>query len=75
MPRLIRFMLEEFANGAVLGLVVALFMLWIDLGRIASLLATSGHETALTLLFFSQAGLLFGTLGMGVAVMNLADDR
>ncbi len=70
MPRLIRFLLSRFTNGAVLGLAVAEALLWADFGQLASLFAGS---VALTLLFFGQAAMLFGTLGMSVAVMNLSD--
>jgi hypothetical protein len=70
MPNLIRFLIAKFTNGSVLGLVVALAILRADFAEIARLIAASGNETALTLLSFAQAALLFGTLGMSVAVMN-----
>lgn len=70
MPRLIRFLLSKFTNGAVLGLSVAEVLLWADVGHLASLFAGS---VVLTALFFAQAAMLFGTLGMSVAVMNLSD--
>lgn len=75
MPRLIRFMLSHFANGAVLGLSFGLALLWTDVGEIDRLLAASNNAAALTALFFAQAALLFGTLGMSVAVMNLTPPR
>lgn len=75
MPRLIRFMLCHFANGTVLGLAVGLVLLRADVGQLQTLFATSQHDAALTALFFAQAALLFGTLGMSVAVMNLTPPR
>ncbi len=48
MPRLIRFMLSQFANGAVLGRAVGLAILWADIGQLQRLLSTSGNETGLT---------------------------
>ena len=72
MPRLIRFMRSKFTNGAVLGLTLGEALLWADVGRLASLFASSAVVTGL---FFVQAALLFGTLGMSVAVMNLDDVR
>lgn len=74
MPRLIRFMLAEFANGAVLGLTFGLALLWADVGSLGRLLGDSPSSAALTALFFIQAALLFGTLGMSVAVITLRDD-
>lgn len=75
MPRLIRFMLSHFANGTVLGLAVGLVLLRADVGHLQSLFSASEHDAALTALFFAQAGLLFGTFGMSVAVMNLPPPR
>jgi hypothetical protein len=72
MPRLIRFMLSKFTNGAVLGLIFGEALLWADVGRLASLLISSA---LLTGLFFAQTAVLFGTLGMSVAIMNLDDER
>lgn len=70
LPRLIRFMLLHFANGVALGWTCGLLVLWFDLGNVGSLLART-DSAALTALFFGQWGLLFGTLAMSVAVMNL----
>ncbi|MES2542933.1 MAG: hypothetical protein V4583_20495 [Pseudomonadota bacterium] len=72
-PRLIRFLLSRFVDGAVLGLAVGLAILWSDLGEVARLLAASKHDAVLTALFFGHTALLFGTFGMCVAVMNLTD--
>lgn len=73
MPRLIRFLLAHFAEGAVLGLAVGLAILWADLGQLTRLFAASGHDAVLTTFFFVEMALLFGTFGMAVAVMNLSD--
>jgi hypothetical protein len=71
MPTLIQFLLTEFANGVVVGLTFALALLWCDVGSLGALLRDSPSSAALTALFFGQAALLFGTLGMSVAVMTL----
>lgn len=73
LPRLIRFMLSQFANGVALGWSCGLMVLWFDFGGVGSLLA--GMDSAvLTALFFANSGLLFGTLAMSVAAMNLRED-
>ncbi len=74
MPRLIRFLIDRFLEGVILGLAVGLAILWTDLGHIGRLFAASGHEAALTAFFFAQTALLIGTFAMCVAVMNLSDD-
>ena len=71
MPQLIRFLLNHFGNGVVLGLVCAEVLLFSDAFQLGSLVEASRHSGAVTLLFFGQSALLFGTANMGVAVMNL----
>lgn len=74
MPHLIRFLIDRFAEGVVLGLSVGLAILWSDLGKLARLFAASRHEATLTAFFLAETGILFGTFAMCVAVMNLSDD-
>lgn len=73
LPRLIRFMVLNFTDGVALGWICALLMIWFDICRIGSLLA-SFDNALLTTLFFAQSGLLFGVMAMSVAVMNLGED-
>lgn len=72
LPRLIRFMLANFADGVALGWACGLVVTWFDLAGVGGLLAS--HDPALTLLFFAYSGGLFGTLAMSVAVMNLREE-
>jgi hypothetical protein len=71
MPQLIRFLINHFANGVVLGLIFAEVLLFSDAFQLGSLVEASRHSGGVTLLFFGQSALLFGTANMGVAVMNL----
>lgn len=71
MPLLIRFLISHFGNGVVLGLVCAEVLLFSDAFQLGSLVEASRNSGGMTLLFFAQAALLFGTVNMGVAVMNL----
>ncbi len=73
LPRLIRFMALHFADGVALGWSCALAMIWFNILNLGALLESHG-STLLTALFFLQSGLMFGTLAMGVAVMNAHDD-
>jgi hypothetical protein len=70
-PLLIRFLISHFGNGVVLGLVCAEVLLFSDAFQLGSLVEASRNSGGMTLLFFAQAALLFGTVNMGVAVMNL----
>ena len=73
LPRVVRFLITYFAQGAVAGCALGLVLIRTDPGRIGSLLASydSGWPT---LLFFMQGAVLFGTLASIVAVANLDDD-
>ena len=72
LPKLIRFMGMHFADGVVLGWICGLLVIWSDLFNIGTLLENSGN-VLLTILFFSQSGLLFGTLNISVSVMNIGE--
>lgn len=70
LPRLLRFMIDTFMDGAVMGCVFGLVMIRLDTAGLGTLL--EGHGTAgPTALFLGQGALMFGTLGMAVAVITL----
>lgn len=71
MPRMITFMLTHFADGAVLGLGCAELILCTGVGHLRRLFAASGHDAALTALFFLQSAITCGTLAVAVALLAL----
>lgn len=73
LPRLIWFMLNHFLNGAVMGSICALTLIWFNVGQIGSMLS-SVDSALLTSLFIAEGSLLFGTFAASVAVMNIRDD-
>lgn len=74
LPRLVRFMLRHFANGAVLGLILAELLLWGDVMGLRKLVVLPEAGALLTLAFLVHAAMLFGTLALSVAVMNLGPE-
>jgi hypothetical protein len=72
LPRLVRFLIVHFADGAVLGCILGLILIRTDTGGIGTLLESHRHGGP-TALFFAQGALLFGTLASAVAVVNLDD--
>lgn len=73
LPRLIRFMIDSFMDGAVMGCIFGLVLIRLDTAGLGRLL--EGYESAgPTALFLAQGALTFGTLAMAVAVMTLGDD-
>ncbi|WP_103257566.1 hypothetical protein [Tabrizicola aquatica] len=73
LPRLLRFMLKHFGNGAVLGLVLGEGLLWWDVLGLRQLVVLAEAGAFLTAAFFAYAAMLFGTVAMCVAVMNLGE--
>lgn len=74
LPKLIRFMLTHAANGMAIGCVFLLAMIWWDVLGLGTALKKDQSGLATAVLFF-QTALTFGGVAMGVAVMNLAEDR
>lgn len=74
LPKLVRFMVVHFADGVALGWACGLLLIRMDFARIGSLLASSDTGW-LTALIFVQIGLLFGTVHMSVALMNMNEDE
>lgn len=73
LPRVVRFLIMHFVQGAALGCALGLILIRTDTAQIGTLLA--GFDTAWpTLMFFMQGAVLFGTLASIVAVANLDDD-
>ena len=70
----VRFLLWHALIGFALGLAAVLALVTQDVGRLGTLIASSGQSwfpfTLLALLF----GLTFGSVQMGFAIMLLGDD-
>ena len=67
-------MLRHFANGAVLGLILAQLLPWGVVLGLRQPVALAEAGKLLTLAFLAYAAMLFGTLAMSVAVMNLGPE-
>jgi len=74
LPKLLRFMLTHVANGMAIGCAFLLVMIWFDVFGIAGLLAKDHSGLATAVLFF-QTAMTFGAVSMGVAVMNLGEEK
>lgn len=74
MPRLIRFMIQHFVDGAVMGCLFGLLLIRLDVAGLGRLLETS-QTVGPTALFLGQAALSFGTLSIAVGIVSLGDDK
>jgi len=73
MPRLIRFMIQHFADGAVMGCLFGLLLIRLDTAGLGTLLETA-QSVGPTALFLAQAALSFGTLSIAVGIVSLRDN-
>ncbi len=73
MPRLIRFMIEHFADGAVMGCLFGLLVIRLDTAGLGTLLEAT-QTAGPTALFLAQAALSFGTLSIAVGVVSLSEE-
>ncbi|MBQ2260015.1 MAG: hypothetical protein II336_01450 [Loktanella sp.] len=73
LPRCAGFMISQFINGAICGAIFGKLLIRLDTAGLGSLLegAATGAPTAI---FLGQGMLLFGTLFVSVAIINLGDD-
>ncbi|MGX0878227.1 hypothetical protein ACSSV4_002924 [Roseovarius sp. MBR-154] len=74
MPRIVRFMIDQFMNGAVMGCAFGLVLVQTDTAGLARLLEGLPGAGP-TALFLAQGALIFGALGMAVGVMSLGTER
>ena len=74
LPKLIRFLLTHVANGMVIGCVFLFVLIWLDVLGVGALLEKDRSGLATAVLFF-QTAMTFGAISMGVAVMNLGEEK
>ncbi|MDF1710462.1 MAG: hypothetical protein P1U72_20435 [Paracoccaceae bacterium] len=74
LPRLIRFMMTQFMDGATLGCAFGLVLIRTDSIGLGQVLESYGSAGP-TALFLGQGALTFGTLYMAFAVMTLGDEE
>ena len=71
LPDHVRFLLRHALIGFAIGLAAVVFIVWQDVGRVGTLIASSSQRwLALGLLCF-MFGLTFGSVQMGFAIMLL----
>lgn len=71
LPKLIRFLALHAAFGAVLGIVIAAALLWLDIAGLGGLFAAERATIAPALLYFGSFAFTFASGAMGTAVMLL----
>lgn len=75
LPKLVRFLAGHALLGAGVGLLVAVALLWLDVGGLGTLFAGERSMIALIILYFGSFILTFASAAMGTAVMLLPKDE
>lgn len=73
LPNVVRFLIDHFTNGAVLGCLFGLILIRTDTAGLGGLLEGS-QSVGATALFLAQGALIFGAFGMAVGMMSLGTD-
>lgn len=71
----ILFLLKHLLAGTIGGVVLGVLVLWLDVAGIASMAAASPDETLIHIMLFFGLFITFGSIGMGVGVMSLGEER
>jgi len=71
----LRFLLQHLFFGAVGGIVFGVLLLWLDVGGLGTLVLNSDHTALYGGMLFFGLFITFGSAGMAIGVMSLAEDR
>ena len=69
------FLLRHLAAGSVGGLAFGVMLLWFDIGHLHTLISRSDAPLLWTSVFFFGLFTIFASLGMGVGIMGLGEDK
>lgn len=72
---LIRFLLMHLAYGCFGGVVLGGLILWQDFNGIGSMILASQDMWLWLIMLFFGLMLTFGSVGMGVAIMSMGEER
>ena len=72
---MIHFLLKHMLLGSFGGVVFAVLLLVLDVAHIRTMLMTSDSPVTIMLLLFSGMIIVFGSVGMGLAVFSLGEDK
>ena len=71
----VNFMLQHMLYGVIGGIMFGLLILWLDVGGLFTLLYNSANPFLYTGILFFGLFITFGSVGMGIGVMALGEDK
>jgi hypothetical protein len=69
------FLLHHLLMGTVGGFFFGVLLLWQDVGNLRTLAMNSDHTALYVGMLFFGLFITFGSVGMGIGIMSLGDDR
>lgn len=70
----IMFLLKHLGAGAAGGLLFGALVLYYDIAGLGTLISTSRHGVLAAIMLFFGLFITFGSVGMGVGIMSLAEE-
>lgn len=71
----IDFLLTHMLYGTIGGFLFGVLLLWADIGGLRTLISTSDDAVLIVILFFFGLFVTFGSVGMGIGIMSLGEDK
>ncbi|TVR98198.1 MAG: hypothetical protein EA406_07390 [Rhodospirillales bacterium] len=71
----IGFLLKHLAAGAAGGMLFGALVLYYDVAGLGTLITTSRHGLLASVMLFFGLFMTFGSVGMGVGIMSLGEER
>lgn len=72
---MVRFLVMHAVYGIVGGAVFGGLVLYLDVAHIGTLISHSDSEWLFLILLFTGLSVTFGSIGMGVAIMTIGNDK
>lgn len=73
--KVLSFLLQHLLMGTIGGFLFGVLLLWQDIGNLRTLVMNSDNTLLYVGMLFFGLFITFGSVGMGVGIMSLGEDR
>lgn len=73
--KVLSFLLQHLLMGTIGGFLFGVLLLWQDIGNLRTLVMNSDNALLYVGMLFFGLFITFGSVGMGVGIMSLGEDR
>lgn len=71
----LEFLLTHLLYGTIGGFLFGVLLLWADIGSLRTLISGSEDGLMVVILLFFGLFVTFGSVGMGIGIMSLGEDK